>query len=161
LPVPRPYGDYGNVAQFRVAESAPEAVGAFIDFLLRESGWSVTERDRPGERVPIAARHVCILFKRFSSFDDDITRPYVRALEARSIPHVLVGGRSYHDREEVTAVRSALAALEWPDDELSVYATLRGPLFALTDAALLAYRHAFGTLHPLRRLEQPPADAEL
>src|SRR5262249_35140493 len=94
-------------------------------------------------------------------FYEDVTRSYVRALEARSIPHVLVGGRSYHDREEVTAVRNALAALEWPDDELSVYATLRGPFFALSDAALLAYRHTYGTIHPLRRLERPAEEGDI
>ena len=53
------------------------------------------------------------------SFGDDVTRAYVRALEARRIPHVLVGGRSFHEREEVEALRNALAAIEWPDDELS------------------------------------------
>ena len=90
----------------------------------------------------VAARHVCLLFRRFKHFRDDATRPYARALEARRIPHVLVGGRSFHDREEVIALRNALTAIEWPDDELSVYATLRGPLFALTDDVLLAWRAA-------------------
>jgi ATP-dependent exoDNAse (exonuclease V) beta subunit len=53
---------------------------------------------------------------------------------------VLVGGRSFHDREEVIALRNALTAIEWPDDELKVFATLRGPFFALSDEALLAFR---------------------
>ena len=64
----------------------------------------------------------------------------MRALEARRIPHVLVGGRSFHDREEVIALRNAITAIEWPDDELKVFATLRGPFFALGDEALLAFR---------------------
>jgi ATP-dependent helicase/nuclease subunit A len=72
----------------------------------------------------------------------------------RRVPHVLVGGRSFHDREEVLALRNALAAIEWPDDELRVFATLRGPLFALSDDALLAFRHQVGSLHPLR----PPVE---
>src|SRR3712207_7776469 len=54
--------------------------------------------------------------------------------------HVLVGGRSFHDREEIIALRNALTAIEWPDDELKVFATLRGPFFALSDEALLAFR---------------------
>lgn len=53
---------------------------------------------------------------------------------------MLVGGRSLHDREEIIALRNALTAIEWPDDELSVFATLRGPLFGLSDEALLAFR---------------------
>jgi hypothetical protein len=47
---------------------------------------------------------------------------YVRALEARGIEHVLVGSKSFHRREEIGTIRAALRAIEWPDDELSVYA---------------------------------------
>ena len=75
---------------------------------------------------------------------EDITRPYVQALEARGMPHLLVGGKSFHDREEVETMRAALAAIEWPDDELSVFATLRGSLFAIDDATLFEYRRTRG-----------------
>ncbi|WP_438007318.1 UvrD-helicase domain-containing protein [Sorangium sp. So ce321] len=166
LPVPRPYGDYGKISDFRVRQSIPDAVGAFVHHLIHagrgaapgERRWTVTERERPGQRVPLEARHICLLFKRFQTFGEDATRAYVRALEARRIPHVLVGGRSFHDREEVMAVRSALLAIEWPDDELSVYATLRGPLFALTDDVLLLYRDRFQRLHPLFQPDEGALD---
>ena len=52
----------------------------------------------------------------------------------------LIGGRSFHDREENIALSNALAAIEWPDDELKVFATLRGPFFAVGDEALLVFR---------------------
>ena len=78
------------------------------------------------------------------SWEADVTRPYVEALEARGIPHVLVGGRAFHEREEVEAIRAALTAIEWPDDELSVFATLRGPFFAIGDEELLEWAHHFG-----------------
>ena len=77
-----------------------------------------------------------------------MTRPYVRALEARGVPHLLVGGRSFHNRGEIETLRAALAAIEWPDDELSVFATLRGALFAIGDEELLEYRHELGAFHP-------------
>ena len=47
-----------------------------------------------------------------------MTRPYVEALEARGIAHLLVGGRSFHNRAEIETLRAALAAIEWPEDEL-------------------------------------------
>jgi ATP-dependent exoDNAse (exonuclease V) beta subunit len=125
-------------------------VGAFVAWLLGESGWTVTERERPGEALPVSARHVCLLFRRFTSWGTDVTRPYVEALEARGIPHLLVGGRSFHLREEVESLRAALAAVEWPDDELSVYATLKGPLFAIGDEELVEYRQRYRRLHPYR-----------
>jgi ATP-dependent exoDNAse (exonuclease V) beta subunit len=149
LPVPKPYGWQG-LTRKAVDESLPEAVGAFVAWLLKESGWKVTERERSGEAVPVSARHVCLLFRRFTSFGEDVTRPYVEALEARGIPHLLVGGRSFHLREEVESLRTALAAVEWPDDELSVYATLKGPLFAMGDEELVEYRQRFRRLHPYR-----------
>ena len=163
LPVPRPYNDYGRIVNWRIDESLPDAVGAFVSWLTNESGWTVEERGKP---VAIGPRHVCILFRRFRAFSRDVTRPYVRALESRRIPHVLVGGRSLHDREEIIALRNALAAIEWPDDELKVFATLRGPLLALSDEALLAFRQYVGSdgalqirrLHPMHPVDRGHLD---
>ena len=168
LPVPRPYG-LRRVTAAAIKKSLPDAVGAFVRWLVTESGWRVTERQAAEEGggggsgaaggTPVAARHVCILFRRFESFGRDLTRGdedryltrrYIEALEARDLPHLLVGGRGFHEREEVTTMRAALAAVEHPDDELSVFATLRGSLFAVEDAALLEYHQRFGRLHPFR-----------
>jgi len=159
LPVPRPYADYGKITNRRIEESLPDAMGAFIDWLTNESGWTVEEDEK---EVAVKPRHICILFRRFRNFSTDITRSYVRALERRRIPHVLVGGRSFHDREELIALRNALVAIEWPDDELRVFGTLRGPLFALGDEALLAFRQYIDSegglrtrrLHPMHRVDR-------
>lgn len=152
LPVPAPFSEWGRVTNQSIDDSLPDAVGAFVAQLLK-LGWKVREN---GGLVPIEARHVCLLFKRFVSFREDVTRDYVRALEARRVPHVLVGGRSYHEREEVLALRTALVAVEWPDDELSVFAALKGPFFALSDEQLLAFRDAAHSLHPMRPLDDVP-----
>ncbi len=125
LPVPRPYGRR-NISAMAIEQSLPDAVGAFIAWLVQESGWLVTTRQDPETPVPVQPGHVCILFRRFVSFGTDVTRDYVNALEARGVRHLLVGGRAFHDREEIETLRAALAAIEWPDDELSVFATLRG-----------------------------------
>lgn len=157
LPVPRPYSPYPMGGFLRasgkaIEESLPDAVGAFIAWLVDTSGWSVLERQRDGTetRVPIQPRHVAVLFRRFVTFGRDVTRGYTDAIEARGIPHLLVGGKAFHDREEVESVRVALTAVEWPDDELSVFATLKGSLFAIDDQHLLEYRHRFGGFHPFR-----------
>jgi ATP-dependent exoDNAse (exonuclease V) beta subunit len=172
LPVPEPYAKR-YVSALSIERSLPAAVGAFADWIIGESGWKVTDRSGAGP-VPVAARHICLLFRRFVSWQTDVTRPYVNALEARGIPHVLVGGRAFHEREEIEALRAALAAIEWPDDELSVFATLRGPLFAIGDEELLEWAHRFGRqtergfrrqgFHPYRVPElfkaDTPADVE-
>jgi ATP-dependent exoDNAse (exonuclease V) beta subunit len=167
LPVPEPYGQR-RVAGYAIEKSLPDAVGAFVHWLLTESKWTITERTSKDElpmTMPIEPRHICILFRRFLQFGSDVTRVYVEALEARGVPHLLVGGKSFHDREEVDTIRAALAAVEWPDDDLSVFATLRGALFAVDDATLMEYRHAHRSFHPFRVPEnvaanlRPVADA--
>jgi ATP-dependent exoDNAse (exonuclease V) beta subunit len=155
LPVPRPYASrtFMKASAFAIEQSLPDAVGAFIAWLVDgKSGWTVAERQGDGfeRRVPIEPRHVAVLFRRFVSFGNDVTRPYTDAIEARGIPHLLVGGKSFHGREEVETIRAALAAIEWPDDELSVFATLKGALFAIDDEPLFEFRQRYGPLHPFR-----------
>jgi ATP-dependent helicase/nuclease subunit A len=154
LPVPEPYGDYGRIVKWKIDESLPKAVAGFISWLVHDSGWTITQRDAAAPPVPIQARHICILFRRFDAWGDDVSRGYMRALEARRVPHVLLGGRSFHEREEVATLRNAVAAIERPDDELAVFATLHGPIFALSDAALLTFRETVGSLHPFRKIDQ-------
>lgn len=139
LPVPRPYKS--RLAKEAVNKCLPDAVAAFIDWLLNDSQWGFRARD------------VAVLFRRRTQGGSDLTREYARALEARGLPHLLAGSKSFHRREEVETVRAGLAAIEWPDDELSVFATLKGSLFAIRDDVLLRYRHERGKLFPFHSRE--------
>ena len=118
-----------------------------VDAVAVSARGRLTARRR---RKRIVASDICLLFRRFVHFGDDITREYVEALEARGIPHLLVGGKTFHEREEVDAIRTALTAIEWPEDELSVYATLHGPLFAIGEEELLEYHSIAQVFHPYR-----------
>src|SRR5581483_2890609 len=99
LPMPFPYGSR-NISNKKIDECSPEAVAAFIQWLVQESGWKVRDRSSGGW-VPVKADHVCILFRRFTNYGVDLTQEYVRKLEARGISHLLVGSKSFHQREEV------------------------------------------------------------
>jgi len=160
LPVPEPYGQR-QLSMIAIERSLPDAVGAFVEWIVTRSTWKVTER-RAAEPESVQARHICLLFRRFLSFGQDMTQSYVRALEARGIPHVLVGGKTFHDREEVETLRAALAAVEWPDDELSVFATMRGALFSISDEDLLEWRQGLQLrFHPFWKSRVPVDDAQL
>lgn len=150
LPMPMPYGSR-NLSNLKIEECSPAAVAAFIEWLCKESGWKVRDSST-GEWVDVRPQHVCILFRRFTNFGVDLTQEYVRALEARRIEHLLVGSKSFHRREEVGTIRTALRAIEWPDDELSVFAVLRGGLCAVLDDTLLRFKNAFGGFHVMREL---------
>jgi len=159
LPVPRPYAQR-FIAARAIEESLPDAVGAYVEWLVTQSGWTVTERRDSSTRVKLESRHICLLFRRFVSYGEDITRAYVDALEARGVKHLLVGGRAFHGREEIETLRAALMAIEWPDDQLSVFATLHGALFAIGDEELLEYHHHAGSFHPFRIPETLPTGLE-
>jgi len=150
LPMPFPYGTR-NISNVKIDACSPNAVAAFIEWLCRHSGWKVRDR-ATGTWVGVRPEHVCILFRRFTNFGADLTQEYVRCLEARGIAHLLVGSKSFHRREEVGTLRTALRAVEWPDDELSVFAVLRGSLFAVLDDTLLHFKNAYGRFHPMMEL---------
>jgi ATP-dependent exoDNAse (exonuclease V) beta subunit len=147
LPVPRPYKT--RLSKEAVNRSLPDAIAAFVAWLVQDSGWGFKARD------------IAILFRRRTQGGQDLTREYARALEARNVDHLLAGSKSFHHREEVETLRAALTAIEWPDDELSVFATLKGSLFAIPDEMLLVHKHKRGRLHPYHPdgAETPIADA--
>ena len=150
LPIPDPYSSYGNVTQTKLNEGQPDVIAAFVAWLLQDSGWLVSDPEQPENLVPIKPQHISILFRRMvARWWGDLTRPYLASLDAREIPHASGGGRSFHRREEVEILRVALTAIEWPDDELSVFAVLKQSLFALPDDLLLRYRTEVGALNPL------------
>ncbi len=126
----------------------PHTVAAWIDWLVRESGWTVRDPQSPQVRRAVRTEDVCLLFSRMKAFDSDLSQGYVDALDARRLPHVLVGSWSFRDRPEIDALLAVLTAIEWPQDDLSVHAALRGPLIALPDGLLLRYRSQHGNLHP-------------
>lgn len=151
LPVPHPFGDSrSSRVTFRAVEASfPDTVAAFLDWLLGRSGYRIELGG--GRSRAIEARDVCLLFRRYQSFGRDVTADYLRALEARHVPHLLIGGRAFGEREEVETLRVALTAIEWPEDQLAVYGTLRGDLFAIPDHQLFRYHR----LHGLRPAAAP------
>ena len=156
LPVPQPYGRAVGGSRRRARRSmnrCPTRSARTSRGWSTKSGWTVAEEQPDGteKRVPIAAAaHRACCSGASSASATDVTRAYIDAIEARGIPHLLVGGKAFHGREEVETMRAALAAIEWPDDELSVFATLKGSLFAIDDEHLLEFRHRFGAFHPFR-----------
>ncbi len=152
LPVPEPEIYRGELTHKSFHKSFPTAAASFVDWILNKQPWELTHPERPSEKIPIEARHITFLFRRYTNWKEDVTRPYVRALDILRIPHVLVASKTLHHREEVANLRAILKAVEWPDDELNVFATLRGPFFAVQDSLLLEYRKIIGKLHPFQEV---------
>ena len=88
----------------------PDTIVAFVDWLVNESGWKVRDAEDRKELVPVGARAMSACSSGDSSTGaQDLTRDYVRGFEARNVPHLLVGSKSFHKREEVETLRAALS----------------------------------------------------
>ena len=150
----------GGLTETAIDESLPDAVGGVRRAgWSTESGWTVTERERPGERSARggAPRLPALPPLHRVAATTSRGRTSRRSRRAASRTCSSAASRSTSAKRS-RALRTALAAIEWPDDELAVYATLRGPLFALGDEALLEFRERVARLHPFR---MPPRSAEI
>ena len=67
---------------------------------------------------------------------------YADALRDLDIAHSLAAVQTYIGSAELSFLRAALTAIEFPEDELSVYATLRGPLFAIPTRTCSSFGNA-------------------
>ncbi len=123
-------------------QEEPAAVAKFVEQLL-ESGFEVTDRESGAVR-PVEPSDICMLFRRFRSYRKLVPQRYAEGLVERGIPHALGAVRSYIGSAELVSLRAALTAIEFPDDELSVYAALRGPLFSIPDQDLFLFREGRG-----------------
>ncbi|MBK8013820.1 MAG: UvrD-helicase domain-containing protein [Deltaproteobacteria bacterium] len=150
LPVPHLHGRYAGIFRGTVERAQPAAIASFVRWMLEDSQWRIRDLVEPSKYRAIAPSDVAILFRRYVSFGRDITRDYAQALENQKIAHVLVGSRSFHQREEVLALRAAATAIEWPEDELSVFATLKGPFFSISDDLLFRHRAGGHPFDPLK-----------
>src|SRR5262249_27869555 len=77
LPVPHPYGSQ-RISKISIDACLPDTIVAFVEWLVRKSGWQVRDPDNHGQLLPVTEKQICILFRRFSNFGRDITRDYVK-----------------------------------------------------------------------------------
>ena len=89
LPAPAPFG-WSRVTKTQIEACLPETVAAFLEWVLRDSGWTVEDPNQRGQRIPIAPRHVAVRFRRCRSGNQDGSGGYVRSREARGRPHLVV-----------------------------------------------------------------------
>ncbi|HEY9231616.1 MAG TPA: UvrD-helicase domain-containing protein, partial [Blastocatellia bacterium] len=90
------------------------------------------DRPRPAQYGDFA-----LLFQASTSFDR-----FEQALADANVPYVTIAGRGFYDRQEITDLTNLLAFLVSPNDNLSLAALLRSPMFALSDETLLRLRSA-------------------
>ncbi len=148
------------------AREEPRRVAGFVGDLL-DSGQRIADPERKGHPRPIRPGDICLLFRRFRSAWKLVPQPFAQELHERDIPYSLNTVRTYIGSAELTFLRAALTAIEFPEDEIAVYSTLRGPLFAVPDQDLFRFVRTRGRLRPHRAgaieldASAPAADSEI
>lgn len=80
---------------------------------------------------PIEFGDFAILVQRNKDF-----KPIAQALANAQIPYVAAAGSGFLDRQEIYDLENALAFLACPEDDQSLFAILRSPMFGLSDDLL-------------------------
>ncbi len=82
-----------------------------------------------------------------------IARPIAAALAAQGLPHVVIGGRGFHDRPEIRDVIAMLRVLRDPTDLVAIARAITRPPLSLDPVGALAQLRDRGERSPLSVLE--------
>lgn len=86
------------------------------------------------EKNGYAYSDIMILFRKYANMQS-----YALAFESAEIPSIEIGEKQYFTIVEVRALVSALQALDDPTDTISLYSTLRSPIFGFSDRELFDF----------------------
>jgi DNA helicase II / ATP-dependent DNA helicase PcrA len=87
-----------------------------------------------------------------------IARPIAAALAARGLPHVVIGGRGFHDRAEIRDLIALLRVLNDPSDVVAIARAMTRPPSSLDPSSALAMLRDRGERPPLTAIKAwPPA----
>ncbi len=107
---------------------------------------------------PFEFRDAAVLFRATTQLP-----LYEAEFKNAGLPYLTISGRGYYDRPEVQDLVALLAALANPVDDLNLAASLRSPLFSLSDETLYRLRWhtpdgglAHDPIHFREALSQPP-----
>ena len=133
---------YANAEEARVAEA--RWVAAFLKRAVTGEEPLVVQQLSHGKRTVRPARwsDCALLFRTSTAFSI-----YDEALRSSGIPYRFCGSKHLYSRVEVKAAVSLFRALDDPCDGIAQVATLRSPLFGVSDEDLVRFRMPINIRH--------------
>ena len=128
---------YTNVAY----QNDPDSVSEIICALTHNEKFKVYKKTPDGARVlsTLTYSDFMVITPDKKNMDS-----YINALKVRNIPYYVEGRVLFHQCPSLILATSIYAALTDLSDEMSLYAVLRSPIFACTDADIYDYVHRVG-----------------
>jgi ATP-dependent exoDNAse (exonuclease V) beta subunit len=132
-------GDNADEIRELEAQAIARRIKKLVDpFARHAAGWRAPRLDEIAVLVPTWSH----------------TEPVKKALQREGIPYAQLGGPGFWERREVDDLVALLRLVADPADRLALASVLRGPLVALSDAALA---HVLGRHATLDDALDPPA----
>src|ERR1700676_3990865 len=126
--------------------SCPDGITEAVSIATHAAG--LVERGTPLREIAVLCR------------TNAIARPIAAALAAQGLPHVVIGGRGFHDRAEIRDVIALLRVLYDPTDLVAIARAVTRPPLSLDPSTALARLRDRGEQSPLGVLNTwPPATA--
>ncbi len=117
-------------AEMSATEQRELEAGLIADRILALHGQPVTF-DEDEQPIPCDWKHVTILLRNRNHL-----QAYEQALAQRHIPYLVQHGTGFYAEPETLLVKALLSVLVDPYDDLSLYALLKSPLFAVPEREL-------------------------
>jgi len=136
------YPDFADAEPEHDSELEAMALAARLSQLLAEPAQVYPEADADDTTDPTAEStgdptrdiepsDIAILLRSRTHL-----KTYERALNDATVPYSVASGLGFYETTEITVLLNLFRALADPTDERALYATLRSPLFGLTDDTL-------------------------
>ncbi|BBM87810.1 UvrD-helicase domain-containing protein [Candidatus Uabimicrobium amorphum] len=114
----------------RPIEQEAKCVAESIRQIIDEK-WTIS---KDGREQIVSYKDIAVLFRRYT-----YVNLFEQVLSSSNIPYQVIGGKSSFNRIEVHSLLSLLKTLVNPDDKMSLIATLRSPIFCISDREILQY----------------------
>ena len=114
-----------------------ETIAQMIDTMVQQR-YPVANDD---DCRPLAYGDIAILLRRFSYVES-----FEKALNRRNLPYQVIGSKSYYSRIEIKSLVALVRALLEPYNFVSVVATLRSPIFTVSDEDIFTHQHHYASL---------------
>ncbi|MBU8907579.1 UvrD-helicase domain-containing protein [Desertibacillus haloalkaliphilus] len=139
-------------------EVEAESLARRMKQIVTEGERVIWDKNDDGEEAPRSATYgdFAVLLAARSQM-----HLYESVFQDYQIPYVVVGGRSFYQKQEILDVANVLKLIQNQDDELALLGFLRSPFVHVKDTTLFWLTRGQSLTKAFHRLKEKPAEVEM